>query len=127
MIYAGLYIDESPGRGRGVFTAQALDAGMLVETSPVIVMSKEERYLLDQTLLHDYLFEWGTGPNQCCLALGYVSVYNHSPDANCDYEMDYEKALIRIKTVRPVQAGEELFINYNGDGNNEKSLWFTVK
>jgi len=45
MIYAGLYIDESPGRGRGVFTAQALDAGMLVETSPVIVMSKEERYL----------------------------------------------------------------------------------
>jgi hypothetical protein len=28
--------------------------------------------LLDQTLLHDYIFEWGEKKDQCCMALGYV-------------------------------------------------------
>lgn len=125
MIDAALFIKESEGRGRGVFTSKPLAAGILVEVSPVIVMTRQERFLLDQTQLHDYIFEWNN--NQCCMALGYVPLYNHSTEANCDYEMDYENALIRIETIRPVQAGEELFINYNGDWNNPKPVWFAVK
>lgn len=125
MIDAALFIKESEGRGRGVFTSKPLAAGFLVEVSPVIVMTRQERFLLDQTQLHDYIFEWNN--NQCCMALGYVPLYNHSTEANCDYEMDYENALIRIETIRPVQAGEELFINYNGDWNNPKPVWFAVK
>jgi hypothetical protein len=38
--------------------------------------------------------------------------------------MDYDDELITIKTVRAIKAGEELFINYNGDWNNAKPLWF---
>ena len=41
--------------------------------------------------------------------------------------MDFEKQIIRVKTVRAVKAGEELFINYNGEWNNSKPLWFDVK
>ena len=113
--------------GRGVFTSENIDKGTLVETSPVIVMSREERKLLDQTLLHDYIFEWGEKKDQCCMALGYVPVYNHSYRSNCEYEMDFDNGFINIKAVRFIKAGEELFINYNGDWNDSKKLWFDAK
>ena len=113
--------------GRGVFTNEDIEKGTVIELSPVIIMSMEERKLLDQTLLHDYIFEWGEKSNQCCMALGYVAVYNHSYKSNCEYEMDFEQELITIKTMRPLKAGEELFINYNGDWNNNKPLWFDAK
>ena len=127
MIHPSLYIDKSEGRGRGVFTKDLIDPHTIIEISPVIVMSAEERVLLDQTLLHDYIFEWGTESNQCCMALGYVPVYNHSYESNCEYEMDFAEALIRIRSVRQIKSGEELFINYNGDWNNGKKLWFETK
>ncbi len=106
MIDPQLYIDESPGKGRGVFTKTSLQPNAIVEISPVIVMSAEERKLLDQTLLHDYIFEWGPNSSQCCMALGYIAVYNHSYKSNCEYEMDFEKKTIKIKTVKTIEAGE---------------------
>lgn len=127
MILPFLFIAPTEKMGRGVFTSQEIKAGTVVEVSPVIVMTSEERKLLDQTLLHDYIFEWGEEKDQCCMALGYVAVYNHSYTSNCEYEMDYNEASISIKTVRDIAAGEELFINYNGDWNDEKLLWFRAK
>ena len=124
MILPCLYISTAADMGRGVFTNSAIDKDTIIEVSPVIVMSAEERKLLDQTLLHDYIFEWGEKNKQCCMALGYVAVYNHSYKSNCEYEMDYEQQLITIKTMRHIKAGEELFINYNGNWNNPKKLWF---
>jgi uncharacterized protein len=56
-----------------------------------------------------------------------VPVYNHSYTANCGYEMDFTKQIITIKTVRTVAAGEELYINYNGDWDNKAPLWFEAK
>jgi uncharacterized protein len=124
MILPFLFIGPTEKMGRGVFTSEAIQAGTIVETSPVIVMSAEERKIMDQTLLHDYIFEWGEDEDQCCMALGYVPVYNHSYESNCEYEMDYGNARISIRTVREIMAGEELFINYNGDWNDEKPVWF---
>jgi SET domain-containing protein len=113
--------------GRGVFTSIDIEGNTIIETSPVIVMTKEERKLLDQTLLHDYIFEWGTEKDHCCMALGYVPVYNHSYQSNCEYEMNFENATIKIKTIRLIKVGEELFINYNGDWNDPKPVWFDAK
>jgi hypothetical protein len=127
MVFEGLYIEKSNEKGRGVFTKQTIPANTIIEISPVIVMSAEERTLLDQTLLHDYIFEWGKDSKQCCMALGYVPVYNHSYKSNCEYEMDFENEIIKIKTIRLIESGEELCINYNGDWNNSKKIWFDVK
>lgn len=136
MVLSSLYIASTAEMGRGVFTSQDIEPGTVVEISPVIVMSQDERKLLDQTLLHDYIFEWPGEKGECCVALGYVSVYNHSYESNCEYEMpaqqnysggDIEEKQISIKTVRFIKAGEELFINYNGDWNDSKPLWFDTK
>lgn len=127
MILPFLFIAPTASMGRGVFTSEEIAAGRVVEVAPVIVMNREERKLLDQTKLHDYIFEWGEDEQQCCMALGYVPVYNHSYESNCEYEMDFEQQQISIKTVRIVKAGEELLINYNGDWNDAKLLWFDAK
>jgi len=127
MILASLYIAITKSMGLGVFTSEDIDEGTIIEESPVIVMSNVERKLLDQTLLHDYIFEWGEKKNQCCMALGYISVYNHSYKSNCEYEMDFKKKLISIKVIYFIKAGEELFINYNGDWNDNKPVWFDAK
>ena len=127
MILPFLFIAPAEKMGRGVFTSFAIEAGTVVEMSPVIVMTSEDRKLLDKTLLHDYIFEWGGKKEQCCMALGYVPMYNHSYTSNCEYEMDFDNELISIKTVRLIKAGEELFINYNGDWNDSKPLWFEAR
>jgi uncharacterized protein len=56
--------------------------------------------------------------------LGYVSVYNHDYRSNAEYEMDFDANSIRIKTVREIKKGEEIFINYNGTWNDETPVWF---
>ncbi len=126
-IHPALYIDQTENKGRGVFTHEKLEADVLVELSPVIVMPDEDRKKLDETLLHDYIFEWTPdGTQQCCMAQGYMSVYNHSYASNCEYFMMYEDNTIMIRTVREIAAGEELTINYNGDWNDERPVWFDV-
>ena len=127
MILPSLYIAKTASMGRGVFTSGNIEEGTLIESSPVIIMSMEERKLLDQTLLHDYIFEWGEKKDQCCMALGFVPIYNHSYNSNCEYEMDFEKQVVNIKTVRFIKAGEELLINYNGNWNDPKLVWFETK
>jgi SET domain-containing protein len=110
--------------GRGVYTAESIDRDTVIEVSPVIVMTGAERKLLDQTLLHDYIFEWGPDRKECCMALGYVPLYNHSYKSNCEYEMDFVERVIRVRSVRRIGEGEEVFINYNGDWNNAAPVWF---
>jgi uncharacterized protein len=127
MILPCLYIAQTELMGRGVFTAEDISAGTIIEESPVIVMSLEERRLLDQTILHNYIFEWGENKDQCCMALGYIPVYNHSYQSNCEYDMDYDKKVVTVRAVQFIKTGEELFLNYNGDWNDAKPVWFDAK
>ena len=127
MIKPYLFINNTPGMGKGVYTQERIPAGTVIELSPVIVMKKEDREHLDKTLLHDYIFEWGKQKDKCCMALGLVPMYNHSYKSNCEYIMDFEDDTIMIETVRAIEKGEELTINYNGDPNDESKVWFDTK
>lgn len=125
MMIHGLEIRETENKGRGVFTLKPISAETVVEVSPVIVMTADERKLLDQTRLHDYIFEWNPyGEDMCCMAQGYISVYNHSYTSNCEYFMDYDDKTIMIIAVHDIPAGAELTINYNGDWDDDKKVWF---
>lgn len=127
MILPILYIMETAQRGRGVFTTESIPAGTTIEIAPVIVLNQADRVTVDTTLLHDYIFEWGINEQEAAVALGYVSIYNHSVDANCKYDMDFENKTIQIQTKRDIAVDEELCINYNGDGITDKPVWFEEK
>lgn len=120
----GLYIQDTPDKGRGVFCLLPIIAGTMIEISPVLVMSGADRKLLDQTSLKDYIFEWGQDLQQCVTAWGYLSMYNHSYSSNAEYYMDFEQQIMTIIAVRDIAVGEEITINYNGDWDDEKKLWF---
>jgi SET domain-containing protein len=127
MLKPYLFIDETSEKGRGVFTHERIPAHTVIEIAPVIVMEFSDREHLDKTLLHDYIFEWGKEKDRCAMALGLIPIYNHSYKSNCEYFMDYEDSSIMVKTVRVIENGEELTINYNGDWNDGKKVWFDVK
>ena len=126
MRLTSLYIAQSELQGKGVFTDCELEPETIVEIAPVIVMDAAHRILLDQTPLHDYIFEWGEDRLQCAMALGWIPIYNHHYPANCEYFMDFEEKTMFIKTVRTISAGEELYVNYNGDFDDQKPVWFEV-
>ena len=124
MLKSYLFIAHTEKMGRGVFTKKEISANTIIEVAPVIVMNNDDRKLIDQTLLHDYIFEWGEKEDRCCMALGLVPIYNHSYSSNCEYYMDFDSNTILIKTVKPIAKGEELTINYNGDCNDASKIWF---
>ena len=122
-----LRIGETSNKGRGIFAKKAIKAEMVLETAPVIVMTHEDRKLLDQTLLHDYIFEWQPeGADMCCMALGWIPLYNHSYKSNCEYFMNYDDQTMFIQTMRDIAVGEELTINYNGPWDDAAKVWFDV-
>ena len=127
MILPILTIAPSPNRGRGVFAVEAIKSGTIIEIAPVIVVDKIQRVKLEETLLYDYIFEWGEDHKSAAIGLGYVSIYNHATEPNCSYDMDYEQETISIKTIKHIAIGEELFINYNAEGAEEKPVWFEMK
>ena len=123
MILPFLTIASSVGRGRGVYTTEPIKAGTTIEVAPVIVLDAQQRVELEKTLLYNYIFEWGDDLSEAAVALGYVSIYNHSKIPNCKYEMDFEFQTITIITLKDIEVGEELFINYNAEEGIDPS-WF---
>lgn len=124
MILPDLIIAPSGKKGRGVFAGKTIEKNTVIEISPVIVLDKKDRNLIEKTKLNNYIFEWGEKRKKACVALGYVSLYNHSYSSNCEYEMDFESKTIKITTVKKVMIGEELTINYNAEPDNKTPIWF---
>ena len=124
MILPIITIASSPNRGRGVFATEAIQMNTTIEIAPVIVLTKEHRSIVEQTLLYDYFFEWGEDQKSAAVALGYVSIYNHAVYPNCEYEMDYDHETISIIAIKDIKVGDELFINYNAEIDQESPVWF---
>lgn len=115
-----LYIRPSRLGGRGVFTAEAITAGTVVELAPVVVLSADDRRAIHATGLHDYYFVWDD--DGAAIALGYGSLYNHATEPNLDFELDYDFEQVRFSARRDIAPGEELLINYVIGGGEE--IWF---
>ena len=126
MILPILTIAPSHKKGRGVFTSEPIAKGTVIEIAPVIVLNKVEREKVEQTLLYDYIFEWGDDLSMAAVALGYVSFYNHTIQPNCKYQMDFDHLTITISTIADVAEGEELFINYNAEEEEASPVWFEM-
>jgi hypothetical protein len=116
-----LYIDQSPGKGRGVFTDSTIPAGAPIERAPVIIIPAGQWENMEGTVLFDYYFAW---KEHSALALGLGSLYNHSYNPNARYHKQYAEQVIEIVALRTIHAGEEILINYNGDPQDDSPLWF---
>lgn len=110
-----------PEGGRGVFAAEEIEEGEVVEISPVIVLEFTDFVDTKWNLLFEYYF-WMD--DFVVLALGYGSLYNHSKQPNCKYEINHDQKIITITALRKILKKEELSFNYNPSAESKAPLWF---
>ena len=77
---------------------------------------------LRKRFLADYAFEYGI--NHTAILLGYGMLFNHSYEPNATYEINFKNHTFDFFAYKDIKAGEEIFINYNGDEDDMEPLWF---
>lgn len=120
----GLYIGHDIQRGRGVYSAQSLQPGELIEICPVILIPSDEKEAIHQTVLHDYYFIWPDEQGSIAILLGYGSLYNHRDPPNTKVYFDIDEMSVEIRCVEAIQPGDEIFINYRDGEESLDGLWF---
>ena len=121
-------IKSSPHIGRsarGVFARRAFRPGDVIEITPVILIPNTQRALIRQTVLENYVFDWGCGST--AVALGYGSLYNHAYAPNAHYCQDIDRKTLEFSAIRDIAAGDEITVNYNGSSESSLPMWFEVK
>jgi hypothetical protein len=124
---AAITIKDFGARGRGVVALADLEAGQLIERSPVLVIPSEDRAAVDASIVFTYVFMWEHGTTEedlyqhkgrSAIALGCTSLLSHSFTPNCTFVRRIDELVIDVFADRPIKAGEELTIDY------QMTLWF---
>jgi SET domain-containing protein len=113
--------------GRGMFAVRKFLKGELIERAPVVAIDEKKWPNAAKTILSDYAFDWGEKDEHAAIALGYISIYNHSYSPNAQLEQMLDELMMEIIAIKDIEAGEEITINYNGDPENKDELWFTQR
>lgn len=106
LIRRNIYVKPSPIQGYGVFTAEKINKGMVIEECYTLFSSDEHNSY------SDYIFNCD---GLAALALGYGSIYNHSKVPNTGYKFDIERKTTNFYALRDIEPGEELTISYGDD------------
>lgn len=107
---------------RGVFAIEAIAKGTCFHQAPVLSYPNEQHQYIEKTNLADYAFEFGIG--RSAILLGYGMLFNHSYEPNATYEINFDNDTFDFFAYQDIAAGEEIFINYNGDVDDNDPLWF---
>jgi len=110
-------------RGRGVIALMPFSPGDLIDSAPVVVLGPVDRQAVEPTILSDYWFYWEDGADDAwtaALALGPVSLCNHSDDPNARFETDPRAGRVDLIALRHIAPGDEITYDYGCE------LWFDV-
>lgn len=107
--------------GRGVFAAKNINKGEVIEVAPILVLEFGDLVETRWNLLFEYYF-WMD--DYVALALGFASLYNHSKDPNCKYELSRADKTITFTAIKDIKKDEEIYFNYKGSSSKKAPLWF---
>jgi hypothetical protein len=119
---AGVRVGASSLGGRGVFACTSFEADDPIDECAVLVVAAGEADTVCRTILGHYAFAWDED-GSVALALGAVSLLNHSDEPNAYYERGQEPETIVVYARQPIDEGDEILIDYTGGG--ALTLWFT--
>lgn len=123
----GVHMGVVEGHGRGMFACRTFLKGELIERAPIVAIDEKQWPAAAKTILSDYAFDWGEKDEHAAIALGYISIYNHSYSPNAQLEQMLDELMMEIIAIKDIQPGEEITINYNGDPQKQDPLWFTER
>ena len=124
-----IYVGKSEiiNAGRGVFARRDIKKGEIIETSPIIEISKYDTSNLKDSFLVTYFFYFGKNKQRLATALGFGSIYNHSQKPNITYKIKPRDKLIEFTALDDINKDDELTFNYQNRKNlkhNKRPLWF---
>ncbi|MBC7783761.1 MAG: SET domain-containing protein-lysine N-methyltransferase [Burkholderiales bacterium] len=125
--------DHAGRGGRGVFARVDISAQTLIERVPVLLMPTNQVFgdapdAQRHARLSWYVFDWEgvTKRSYVALALGYGSIYNHSYEPNAIYKK-VAPDILEFHAIKNIAADEEITINYHGDPNDMRPMYFDMK
>lgn len=110
-----LYLKNTEGKGRGVFSHESIPKRTLIHISPVLILADHDNDSTKNTILGHYTYNWGKDQ---AMALGLGSMFNHSKTNNVGFVRAKDKEIIEYYTLVDVPADTELCIHYG------PRLWF---
>lgn len=124
-----IYIDKSriANGGRGVFARHDIEKGEVVESCPIIEISKDDTANLTNNILVTYFFYLGKKKDKSAIALGFGSIYNHSYTPNAVFKIKEKEKTIDFVALETIKKGCEITFNYCGSNNSKGKktpLWF---
>ena len=118
-------VRRTRAKGRGVFARAPIPEGTVIERAPVLVIPAVE---VDEnpydTVITRYCFQWGA--DTVAVVLGYGSLYNHSYQPNAYYR-DRRNRVKEFISLRDIEPGEEITINYNGSPHDPSDVGFETR
>jgi hypothetical protein len=102
-------------KGRGVFAANPVSTGEVIEVSPVTIVPDSDLLLCPdrKTSVCQHILWWTDDlGSECALGFGYLMLYNHSNNPSVEFIRDYERKEITVRALRDIKEGEELTIKY---------------
>lgn len=108
------------GMGRGVFATGNFKFNEVIESCHVILFDQKDGAKNNPT--QAYSFRWAK--DKVAISLGNGSLYNHDYEPNAYVMQDKPGLRMIVYALRPIQKGEQIFINYNGEPECTDALWF---
>ncbi len=114
----------SPGRGRGLFAAEPIAAGEIIERACTVYIDAEQALRLDKMLpLGDFYFQHPLSKEEGLMVLGLASLCNHADDPNADVRFEDGGRcgwVAVLHALRDIPKGGEITYRYRCQ------LWFPV-
>ncbi len=115
MHVSSVHVRTSPVHGRGLFANQRIAAGGLIGVYPLLILSANDTAAIKATRLYHYVFyvdEDDSGAIRAAVAFGEISMCNHSPSANAEFEIDPAAMQVVLSAAREIMPDEEILIDY---------------
>ncbi|MBC6368329.1 SET domain-containing protein-lysine N-methyltransferase [Algoriphagus sp. AK58] len=113
-----LYISSTESKGRGVFAGRCFRKGELIERCCIIELDQGDHYRFAGNILERYVFLWDKRKKSLALALGFGSLYNHSPEPNCSYTREINQKILTFRARQDILPHEEITIHYGPAGES---------
>jgi hypothetical protein len=116
------YIKQCETFGRGLYATHDLQPGQIIFSAELLVLSAEGTLKLQATELRDYVFTYNA--TQDCLVLGDGELFNHSDSNNVGFKLGKhgERTVMYFYALQPIEANQQLFINYADDLRHGETL-----
>lgn len=102
------YVAKSPVHGRGLFAGRRFRTGDVIEVAPILpTLGVAPRGLAEYGFV-----QTASEPPKWCIALGYVSMMNHSATPNVYVEIDWRVKCALIRASTNIAKDEELCMDY---------------